>query len=240
MAGTRSSNGAAQVRSEQAAPSDETDKGVSGSDGPISRLLNRPLSRRISARVWALPVTPDQWSYTSFGLICAGAAAFAVQLPKIGAVLVHAGSIVDGVDGEVARLQGTSSTEGALLDLTLDRVSDIALVSGLALGAGGRSIDWMLALAAANGLDTASVVKERVSAEGVPAAELQREERSDDDLDVVLRFGGRDGRLFAVTLSGLIGQPRLALLWLAVTSNMRLRRRLDAARELLRRRAESG
>ena len=237
MTGARSSNGAAQARSEPSAP---PDKGVSGTDGPISRLLNRPLSHRISARVWALPVTPDQWSFASFGLVCAGAAAFAVHLPKAGAVLVHAGSIVDGVDGEVARLQGTSSTEGALLDLTLDRVADIALVSGLALGAGGRSIDWLLALAAANGLDTASVVKERVSAEGVPAAELQREERSDDDLDAVLRFGGRDGRLFAVTLFGLIRQPRLALLWLAVTSNLRLQRRLSAARELLRRRAESG
>ena len=237
MTGTRSSSGAAQARSEPPAP---PDKGVSGTDGPISRLLNRPLSHRISARVWALPVTPDQWSFASFGLVCASAAAFAVHLPKAGAVLVHAGSIVDGVDGEVARLQGTSSTEGALLDLTLDRVTDIALVSGLALGAGGRSIDWLLALAAANGLDTASVVKERVSAEGVPAAELQREERSDDDLDAVLRFGGRDGRLFAVTLFGLIRQPRLALLWLAVTSNLRLQRRLGAARELLRRRAESG
>ena len=74
----------------------------------------------------------------------------------------------------------------------------------------------------------------------MPAAELQREERSDDDLDAVLRFGDRDGRLFAVTLFGLIRQPRLALLWLAVTSNLRLRRRLDAARELLRRRADSG
>jgi hypothetical protein len=213
---------------------DARDKGVSGSDGPVSRYLNRPLSRRISARVWTLPVTPDQWSYTSFGLVCAGAAAFAVRAPGVGAVLVHAGSVVDGMDGEVARLQGTSSKEGALLDLTLDRVADIALVGGLACGAGGRSIDWLLALAAANGLDTASVVKERVSAEGVPAAELQREERRDDELDEVLRFGGRDGRLFAVTLLGLMRQPRLALAWLAVSTNLRLWRRLGTARRLLR------
>ena len=214
------------------------EKGVSGSDGPVSRHLNRPISTRISSLVASWPVTPDQWSYASYGLVCAGSAAFALGAPRLGAAMVHAGSVLDGVDGEVARLQGESSAEGALLDLTLDRVSDVALLGGLALGAGGRGLDWLLALGAANGIVVASVVKERSGAEGMNVAELQREEAADGAAGALLPYTNRDGRLFAVTLCGLLRQPRLALLWLAVTSNLRLFGRLGAAREMLRRRAD--
>lgn len=214
------------------------EKGVSGSDGPVSRRLNRPISTRISPLVASWPVTPDQWSYVSYGLVCAGGAAFAVGAPRLGAAMVHAGSVLDGVDGEVARLQGTASAEGALLDVALDRVSDVALLSGLALGAGGRKLDWLLALGAANGIVVASVVKERIGAEGLNVAELQREEAADGAAGALLPYTNRDGRLFAVTLCGLLRQPRLALLWLAVTSNLRLFRRLGAARAMLRRRSD--
>lgn len=220
------------------APASHESKGVAGSDGPISRRLNRPISSRISAHVAGWPVTADQWSYISFASVCAGALAFAVRIPPLAAVLVHTGSVLDGVDGEVARLQGTASAQGALLDLTLDRASDVALLAGLALGAGGRRIDWLLALAAANGIVTAGVVKERIGHEGEDVAELQRQEALDGGLDTLVRYTGRDGRLFAVALAGLVRQPRLALLWLAATSNWRLIRRLRAARALLRRRGD--
>ena len=205
-------------------------KGVSGLDGIVSRLFNRPVSRQISSRVAALPVTPDQWSYAAFALACAAAASFIVRAPVAGAVLTHLGSVLDGVDGEVARLQGTASARGALLDLTLDRVADTVLLAGLAAGAGGRNLDWLLALAAASGIVTASTVKERASVEGVVAAELQQREASRGDwIARLMPLGGRDGRLAAVTVGGLLRQPRLALLWLAVTANLRLFRRLASA-----------
>jgi CDP-L-myo-inositol myo-inositolphosphotransferase len=228
--------GTSERPEQDGAPASHDSKGVAGSDGPISRRLNRPISSRISAHVAGWPVTADQWSYISFASVCTGALAFATHSPRLGAALVHAGSVLDGVDGEVARLQQTSSAQGALLDITLDRASDVALLGGLALGAGGRRIDWLLALAAANGIVTAGVVKERVGHEGVDVAGLQQQEAVDGGLDTLVRYTGRDGRLFAVTLGGLIRQPRLALLWLAATSNWRLIRRLRAARALLRRR----
>lgn len=214
------------------------DKGVSGSDGPISAHLNRPISSRISPLVAPLPITPDHWTYAGFAAVCAGAVAFAMRAPRIGGLLVHKGSVLDGIDGEVARLQGTSSAQGALLDVTLDRVSDVVLAGGLAIGAGGRRLDWLLALAAANGIVTAGMVKERMGAEGQSVAQLQREEAGDQPLDALLPYTNRDGRLFAVTVLGLLRQPRLALAWLAFTSNFRLVRRLSAARAMLRRAAE--
>lgn len=214
------------------------DKGVSGSDGLISTYLNRPISGLISSRVAGWPVTPDQWTYAGFASVCAGAGAFAIGAPRLGAVLVHAGSVLDGVDGEVARLQQATSAQGALLDLALDRIGDVALAGGLALGAGGRTFDWLLALAAANGSLTPGIVKERVGHEGESVARLQEEEAAGGALDALLPFTNRDGRLFAATLLGLLRQPRLALLWIAVTSNQRLVRRLQAARAMLRRRAD--
>ncbi len=206
------------------------DKGVSGIDGPISRYLNRPVSGLISSRVARLPVTPNQWTYASFGCGCAGAVAFAVGSPRAAAVLVHAGALLDEVDGEVARLKGMSSAEGALLDMTLDRVSDVALLGGLALGAGGRRLDWLLALTAAYGIITAGAMKERVGASGRSVAQLQLAEASGGNADRLLPFTSSDGRLFAVALLGLLKRPRLALLWLAGAGSLRLLRRLHAAR----------
>ena len=216
-------------------PVGDENKGASGADGVIARTLNRPPSRAISARVAGLPLTADHWSYTAFGLVCAGAAAWALRSPRIAAALVHAGSVIDGVDGEVARLQGTSSRAGGLLDLGLDWISDTALLAGLATAAGGRRLDWLLALTAANGIGTASVLKERANAEGVTSSDLQqREAASGDWIAALMPLGGRDERLFAAAAAGLLGRPRLALGYLAITTSLRLGRRLATALAALR------
>jgi hypothetical protein len=208
-------------------------KGVSGLDGPVSRHLNRPISRQISARVAAARMTPDQWSWAAFSVVCGGAAAFAFGVPRIGGLLVHVGSVLDGVDGEVARLQGMERAGGALLDLVLDRVSDVAVLAGLARASGGRSEDWLLALVAANGVLTSGLVKERVGAEQQSVSQLQKVESIGHPIDRLLPWTGRDGRLLAAALGGFFGRPRFALSWLAVSSNLRLVRRFASARRML-------
>jgi CDP-L-myo-inositol myo-inositolphosphotransferase len=213
--------------------SPERDKGVSGLDGPVSRHLNRPISRRISAHVADNGMTPDQWSWVAFGTVCGGAAAFAARAPRLGGLLVHAGSVLDGVDGEVARHQGTSSAGGALLDLVLDRVSDIIVLAGLAQASGGRRTHWLLALAAANGVLVSGLAKERLGAEQQSVSDLQREESAGNAIDRVLPWTNRDGRLLAVTLGGLLRTPWIPLTWIAVSSNVRLVRRFVSARAML-------
>ncbi|MBT5774003.1 MAG: CDP-alcohol phosphatidyltransferase family protein [Dehalococcoidia bacterium] len=211
----------------------EGDKGTAGLDGPISRYLNRPLSRFISARVADQPITADHWSGIAFAAAMLGATAFALRLPRLGALLVHTGSVLDGVDGEVARAQGTAGPSGALFDLALDRTADVAILAGIAHGGGGRTTDWLAALTAANGIVGASVVKERLSAEGVRAADTQRTESEAGWQRALLPLGGRDGRLFSITLLGLARRPRLALYWLAVQSTVRLVERVRTGRRLL-------
>ncbi|MEI6665909.1 MAG: CDP-alcohol phosphatidyltransferase family protein [Chloroflexota bacterium] len=215
-------------------------KGVSGIDGPVSTYLNRPFSRRISGAVARLPISADQWSWTSFVAVCTGACALAAGRSRTGGLLIHIGSVLDGVDGEVARLQGTAGPAGALLDLVLDRVSDVAVVAGLAVGAGARRTDWMLALAAANGLLVSGIIKERIGAEHESVSGLQEIESGRARIDALLPWTGRDGRLLAAALAGIAGVPRIGLVWLAVTTNIRLCRRAAAALAILRQQARRG
>ena len=52
----------------------------------------------------------------------------------IGAAMVFLTAVLDALDGIVARLRNLSSKRGDLVDHTLDRVSDIILLGGIALG----------------------------------------------------------------------------------------------------------
>ena len=52
----------------------------------------------------------------------------------IGAAMVFLTAVLDALDGIVARLRNLSSTRGDLVDHTLDRVADIIILGGIALG----------------------------------------------------------------------------------------------------------
>jgi phosphatidylglycerophosphate synthase len=103
-------------------------------DGPVSRLLNRPLSTRLSMALAPLRPAPDLVSLVALGLGLAGATLLAAGQGLAGGLLVHASSVADGVDGEVARLQLRGGPRGALLDGLLDRVGDAAILAGLGCG----------------------------------------------------------------------------------------------------------
>ena len=52
----------------------------------------------------------------------------------IGALMVFLTAVLDALDGMVARISEISSRRGDLIDHTLDRVADIIIVGGIALG----------------------------------------------------------------------------------------------------------
>ena len=58
---------------------------------------------------------------------------FASGQPVAGKLLVQAGSIVDGVDGDRARLTGKGSPFGAFLDAVFDRYAAGSAILGLTL-----------------------------------------------------------------------------------------------------------
>jgi 1L-myo-inositol 1-phosphate cytidylyltransferase / CDP-L-myo-inositol myo-inositolphosphotransferase len=184
-------------------------------DGPVSRWLNRPLSTRLSMLLAPLRPSPDLVSLVAFALNLAAAALLATGQGLAGGLLVHASSVADGVDGELARLQFRSG-RGALLDGLLDRVGDAAILAGVGLWAlDGRSPEGVLVwtVAATTGALLSMASKDRAAALGLPPA---------PERPLGWLLGGRDGRLLLVTVGAVLGEPVAALVAVSATSALSL------------------
>jgi len=185
-------------------------------DGPVSRLLNRPLSTRLSMALAPLRPAPDLVSLVAFALGLAGAVLLAAGRGVAGALLIHASSVADGVDGEVARLQLRGGPRGALLDGVLDRVGDAAILAGLGVwaldGHASRGV-LVLTVAATTGALLSMASKDRAAALGLPPA---------PDRALGWLLGGRDGRLLLVAVGALLGAPVAALVAVTATSALSL------------------
>jgi len=103
-------------------------------DGPVSRYINRPFSTRISKYLTKTRITPNFISFFSFTLAMLGAFFFFVEgyiNLVIGAILAQFASIIDGSDGEIARLKFQATEFGGWFDAVLDRYADAFLLFGL-------------------------------------------------------------------------------------------------------------
>ena len=103
-------------------------------DGSISKYLNRPISKWITSKISDYPLTPNQISIAVFfismlsGLIISMEGFFFLLL---GALLAQFSSILDGCDGEIARLKLLENKFGGWFDRVLDRYSDLFIFTGL-------------------------------------------------------------------------------------------------------------
>src|SRR3954471_9721857 len=105
-------------------------------DGAIAARLNRTLSQRVvtPALLALFPrITPNQVTLIGFAVVVAAAASFSMGSTVAAALLVALASVLDGSDGEVARLTHRSSPYGAFLDAVLDRAADGILFTGAAI-----------------------------------------------------------------------------------------------------------
>ncbi len=99
----------------------------------VLRWIKRYLSAPASLLLVRVPgIRP--WMATAAAALLGTAAGviFALGYAWQAGLVAAAGQILDGVDGQLARLTGRSSAAGALLDSVLDRVADAALVLGSA------------------------------------------------------------------------------------------------------------
>ncbi len=110
------------------------------SDGLISRWLNRPISRAISGAVLHIDgVRPGHLTMVTalLGLLMFACLVFGGARGLIfGGLLFQAASIVDGVDGEIARAAFRSSHKGAVLDTAVDMITNLMFVVGVTIGLG--------------------------------------------------------------------------------------------------------
>ena len=110
-------------------------------DGWVSRRLNRPISSGFLTPLLlrSYPaVTPNQVSVVSFFVALVSAACFFAGQALAGAVLLQVSSILDGCDGEIARLKHLQSKMGDYLDAVLDRYADSAMFAGIGFYALGH------------------------------------------------------------------------------------------------------
>jgi CDP-L-myo-inositol myo-inositolphosphotransferase len=144
-------------------------------DGLVSRWLNRPISQRITWLVIAIPgIRPIH--VTIFNALLA-APMFLLLLFGghagliLGAILFQAASVLDGVDGEMARATWRTSMEGASLDSLIDMTINFLFVLGLTIHLAVRdhdAIGWIGAWAIIAMIVGNVLIGRRVRAQGAP------------------------------------------------------------------------
>ncbi len=100
------------------------------SDGIISRYINRKISIHFSnffIRIHS-EISPNTISILCFLLALLGGICFFFSLPIIAGIIVQFSSIIDGCDGEIARIKNKSSKTGAFLDSMLDRYAEVFIL----------------------------------------------------------------------------------------------------------------
>jgi len=173
-------------------------------DGPISRWLNRPVSSRLSIFIFNhMPwMTPNFLTAISFFVALAAASLFVTRQLLIGALLVHLSSILDGADGELARLRDSTTPFGSLLDSVLDRAADVSLLLALGSLLPANPVDFLLTGLAIFGAISVSYVS-HLGSQYIDVSRLR----------TGFPWATRDVRLFIMTVGGLILQPVLPILF---------------------------
>lgn len=107
------------------------------SDGIVSQLFNRPVSQRISGLLLHVPgIRPGHLTVVTAAL---GLVMFLAFLAGgttgllLGGLLFHVASVVDGVDGEIARATYRVSSRGAVLDTGVDMVTNLLFYLGVTI-----------------------------------------------------------------------------------------------------------
>lgn len=125
------------------------------SDGPVSRWINRPVSRALSTLLLSIPgIRPIHATLGTALLALAMLAALTTggELGLIvGAILYQTASIFDGVDGEIARATFRTSRAGAVIDSFVDVFTNIGFILGLSSNLAGNGSDLALVYSSVGG-----------------------------------------------------------------------------------------
>ena len=109
---------------------------VKPTDGVFAR-MNRRISIPISRQLIKFPITPNMVSLFTLGVSFAAGASYAMGgywNTLLGAVLSVWASILDGCDGEVARLKLQASDFGCWLETACDYLYYLFIFAGMAIG----------------------------------------------------------------------------------------------------------
>lgn len=195
-------------------------------DGPVSRYLNRPVSIRISRRLVYHQITPNQISLFSFLCSVLAAGLFALDgyfALLLGGLMAQFASIVDGCDGEVARLKYQCSAYGGWFDAVLDRYADAFLLFGLTWHAYTNKMDSFILL-----IGFMAIIGSFMLSYTADKHDSLMRDRIIHGKGLRM---GRDIRVFLIFLGAVFNQAYLTLVVIAVVMNIATIRRLIICRD---------
>ncbi len=192
------------------------------SDGPISRYLNRPISSRITKYLVRGSITPNHISFFSFILSVLSAFFFFsggyINL-VIGGIIAQMLSVIDGCDGEIARLKFQITEFGGWFDAVLDRYADALVLFGLTCYVYFENLNFLpllIGFLAIIGTFMNSYTADKY--DGLMKRKLASGKH-------YFRIG-RDVRMLIIFIGALINQPLLTLVLIALLMNAENIRRI--------------
>jgi CDP-L-myo-inositol myo-inositolphosphotransferase len=178
------------------------------SDGFISRHLNRKISTRITNYILRhdIGITPTQVTLITTAIGYLTLPLYILGMSIIGGTIAQITSILDGVDGELARARSLTSKRGAFLDAILDRTVDISILIGTIYYSYTYqhirgTIPLIIYLLAVSGWLMVSYTHSRIER----YRDIGGRDRS------IPRFASRDIRIFIIFIGSLIDQTYQAL-----------------------------
>lgn len=200
-------------------------------DGWASRYLNRPISTRISRVMVYTGITPNQFTFIT-GLIAFIPVYFVLKGGYwnwlIGAAIYHLASVLDGVDGEIARMKMLHSKFGQWLDTIFDFASMVAVLIALVISVQNpehnqpfyiQNAGWAALIAAVGAILSIVIYNIRYKREGtfyIPYAYLSSESRWAKTLAKINNIGKRDFYIFLFLILAVVGLFPFALVYVAV------------------------
>jgi len=185
----------------------------------VSTYINSPCYHLITRFLIDKNITPNQVSISTIFLAMGAALAYIYGNFIAGGILVQVINIVDGVDGEIARIKHTGSPYGEIIDSLSDRVVEIVLCLAIGYGvwhAKGSFSGWAFSLIGIIGFLEGNYLTELVGARG--RKEILKKSWQELKKLIKFRLNHRSNQLFIVFVLSLLGRPELALLLVGIIS----------------------
>ena len=185
-------------------------------EGLVSAHLNRRFSRPLAKLLARTPITPNQISFLSFIVAIGSLSLFLTGHNVWAGIVAQTSSVLDGVDGDLARIKNMKSSFGGFFDAILDRYSDFAILGGLTFWAlqFEPRFENMVVVAAGLAATVGSFMisysraRAEVSFGGNPFSDLMGS------------LVSRDARLLIVMIGSIVGHGTVTLIFLGVITNL--------------------
>ena len=167
------------------------------------RLFSTHLEAPVASALIRLRLSPNVLTLSGIVFASASAALLGLGHLAIGGAVMLGASAFDTLDGAVARATGRVSSFGALLDSTVDRVSESIVLLGLLVFYADRGAQWEPALVLATAAASYMVSYVRARAEGL-------------GVDCEVGLMQRPQRVVLLGVGLIAGQWWLPAVWIAL------------------------